>query len=92
MSPISPQNHRRRGRPPGPKPWGIRPDAVRIFALIDEAEVTVAEFASRVGCHPQTLWNIKSGNTPRVSPDLLSRIAAAGGVRADEIALDELAA
>lgn len=73
----------------------VRPDADEIFRLIKTrdragAHGAVTRFARRIGRHPQTFWNLRSGK--QVSPTLLNAIAAALKVPASAITLPDDAA
>lgn len=82
MTPTSP------ARPDEDKPAPARPDGVRIFELIKERDPgwgAVTRFARRIGCHPQTLRNLKNDSSKGASLDLLWRIAAGLRVPLTEI-------
>lgn len=71
-------------RPGEDRPTPARPDGARIFELIKDKDPNwgaVARFARRIGCHPQTLRNLKNDPGKGASLDLLWRIAA--GLRVD---------
>ena len=68
-------------------PFTVRPDVTMIFALIKEQGHTVTSFAAAHGFVRQWLYNIQSGNRPRMSIDRAERLARALGVDADVITL-----
>ena len=85
VSVMAPARTRRRYAGPG-RPRGVTPDTGKIFALIGEKwDGTLTRFADEIGCHPQTLWNIRNGTVQRISLDFAGRLAAGLDVPVTEI-------